>query len=185
MSSAFAYLGQWNEKTGRPALDQEWLDDAVARAAYEERSRGFDVVPADVRIAVETANTSRTPWVLHSWPGGVAAFRSTFFTPAGSIFRIIDWKDEGDRIFKWSVVEYSYPDDDKGYRQDQNIMLVRGNFNTDGTGTLTINDKSKPTVDRLSMDQVDVSGNWLDRPAFGEWGPLIDPDFGTMPGAPA
>ena len=44
---------------------------------------------------------------------------------------------------------------------------------------------SKPTVDRLSMDQVDVSGNWLDLPAIGEWGPLIHPGAGSMPGTPA
>lgn len=54
----------------------------------------------------------------------------------------------------------------------------------DGTGFLTINDKSRPTVERLSIDQIDVSGNWLDYPAFGDWHVLLDPDFGARPASP-
>jgi hypothetical protein len=183
MSTDYAYVEQWNAKVSLPILDKEWITEDTAREQYQ--SRRFDVVPGFVLEGQEQEPRVPAPWVLTVWSEGVSAFTSVFYTPGGSVFRTIEWKDEGERIFKWIVVDYTYADDDAPHRLSDSTMIVNGKFNTDGTGTLTINDKSKPTVDRLSMDHVDVSGNWLDRPVFGEWEPLLDPGLGTMPGAPA
>jgi hypothetical protein len=183
MSNDYAYVEQWNDMTNSPIADKEWISEDVARNRYG--SRRFDVVPRFVQDGQDQDPRIPAPWVLTAWGEGVTAFKSVFYTPGGSVGRVTQWKDEGDRIFRWIIVDYAYADDDTPHRLSDSIMIVRGKFNPDGTGTLTIDDKSKPTVDRLSMDQVDVSGNWLDRPSFGEWEPLIDPGAGSMPGAPA
>lgn len=54
------------------------------------------------------------------------------------------------------------------------MLLTIGRFEPDGTGTLQIEGKSGPTTQRLSIDQMDVSGQWLDIPAFGDWSRLSD-----------
>jgi hypothetical protein len=117
--------------------------------------------------------------VLTAYASGPVGFHVVFLNPAGSIWRIINYKNEDGRLFKWDVADYRYPDDAKRYGRDECTMLLTGKFNPDGTGSLTVNDKSKPTIDRLSMDQVDVSGHWLDRPEFGNWAQLVDPELGT------
>jgi hypothetical protein len=183
MTAEFAYVEQWNDMTNSPIGGATWISEDVARDRY--RAKRFDVVPGSAREGQRHDPPIAVPWVVTAWSEGVSAFTSVFYTPGGSVRRTIEWKDEGDRIFKWIVVDYTYADDTQRHSEWECAMIVKGKFNPDGTGTLTINDKSKPTVDRLSMDQVDVSGNWLDRPAFGEWGPLMDPGAGSMPGAPA
>jgi hypothetical protein len=172
----YAYLGQWNSMTGRPILDREWISEDEARAAYDDQTHGFDIVPRAVRDEAEAHGSSPTPWALSSSALGPLAFRVTFYLPTGSIFRIVDWKDEGERMFLWSVVDYLYPDQDTQYRRAQCLWIVRGLFNTDGTGTLSIKDKVASTLDRLSMDEVDLSGNWRDRPSFGDWAALVHTD---------
>ncbi|MFK3834610.1 hypothetical protein [Microbacterium sp. NPDC087868] len=83
-----------------------------------------------------------------------------------------------------SVIEYIYPDDTRWYAQYDCAKLFHGIMKPDGTGFRTINDKSRPTVDLLSIDQIDVLSNWLGRPAFGDWHVLLDPDFGVLPTSP-
>lgn len=183
MNTEFSYVEQWNDMTNSPIGGKEWISEDAARRLY--RSKRFDVVPAYVQDGQARDPRPPAPWVLTVWAGGVTAFKSVFYTPGGSMSRVVQWKDEGDRIFMWIVIDYTYADDTAPHHLSDSTMIVHGKFAPDGTGALEINDKSKPMVDRLSMDQVDVSGNWLDRPAFGQWGPLIDPGSGTMPGAAA
>ena len=179
----YAYLGRWNYKLNKPALGEEWISEDAARQMYEAQQGKFDVVPLAIADGQGGEPRPVPPWVLTAYAKGPLAFRVTFVNPVGSIWRMIDYKDVDGRLFKWVVVDYSYPDTTSRYRLDQNTMVVDGSFNPDGTGSLTINDKSKPTVDRLSMDQVDISKHWMDRPPFGAWEQLTDPEFGTTPSA--
>lgn len=185
MHAKYAYVGQWNARLRRPMPGESWLDEADARDAYESRSRRFDVVSADARAEGADGRGGPAPFVLTVWAGGVSAATTQFYTEHGTLWRSIEYKEVDGRLFTWIVDDYSYPGDDKRYAASQSILHLTGTFDPDGTGTLTVNDKSKPTVDRLSMDQVDVSGNWFERPAFGDWGPLVDPGAGTIPGPAA
>jgi hypothetical protein len=181
MGQSYAYLGRWNYKLNKPILGEEWISEEEARRAYEERTRMFDIVAAEIAQR-QTEQPRPTPaWVLTSFADGPTAFNATFVNRVGSIWRIIEYDNQDGRLFKATVLEYTYPDETHRYRQDECTMLLTGGFNPDGTGSLTVNDKSKPTIDRLSMDQVDVSRHWMDRPEFGNWEHLTDPEFGTPP----
>lgn len=72
--------------------------------------------------------------------------------PAGSVWRIVDYKQEDGRLFKGSVYEYTDPDEAQRYRLKEARLKTHGIFKSDGTGNLLVDDKSQPTVDELSMD---------------------------------
>ena len=118
-----------------------------------------------------------TPWTLRFYSQGDTRFRSTFFDEHGSVRRVIWYEVLDERLFRSEVTEYTYDyGRDPGRRdEDECVLLTHGLFKPDGTGTLQINDKSAATTQRLSVDQMNVSGQWLDVPAFGDWSRLSDP----------
>lgn len=178
----YAYLGAWNSRTKKPIAEEGWITPAEAQTKYDELTGHFEVVPYSVFEGQSADPRPATPWTVRFHSEGVWRFSSTFFDDHGSIYREISYKLVEERLFKASVVEYGhvYGPGDGRHDRAQSTSLTRGRFAPDGTGTLEINDKSQPTVERLSIDQIDVSGHWLDVPAFGEWAALADPDFGVQ-----
>lgn len=181
----YAYLGRWNYSLHKPVLDREWITEDEARAGLEAGIIRCDIVPGYVQGHEHERPRPRTPWVITAFGSGAMGFSVDFLTSGGSIARILEYKNVDGRLFLGSVTDYTYPDEDRYYRQSECTKFIYGITKPDGSGFLTINDKSQPTVVRLSIDQVDVSGNWLDRPAFGDWHVLLDPDLGTRLTAPS
>ncbi|WP_448058441.1 hypothetical protein [Cellulomonas hominis] len=114
-------------------------------------------------------------WVMGFHPG----VRVRFFTPAGSLWRLIDYKYIDGRLFQQANVTYTYPDDTHRYDEDESTILVSARFKPDGSGSIEINDKSQPTVQRTRFKDADFSTFWMDWPAFEDWDQLANPDFGT------
>lgn len=182
MTEGYAYLGQWNSSTASPVPDNGWISAEEARQRFDEGTRRFDVVPASTHDAQGSGGPAVPPWVLTCWEGGRACTVS-FLTAGGSAWRVVEYEEEDGRLFRAVVHEYTFPDQEGRYRPKEAQLKTRGTFRPDGTGTVTVDDKSSPTVGRLSLDQVDVSGNWMPVPAFGAWELLTDPDDAAAPSA--
>jgi len=183
-SPTYAYLGRWNYSLHKPVPDESWITEDEARSGLEAGVIRCDIVPAEVYTRRDETPRPSSPWVITAFGGGATGFSVNFLTQHGSIRRIVDYDNVDGRLFMGSVIDYTYPDDARWYAQYDCTQLFYGILKPDGTGFLTINDKSRPTVERLSIDQIDVSGNWLDYPAFGDWHVLLDPDFGARPTPP-
>ncbi|MFJ4254000.1 hypothetical protein [Microbacterium sp. NPDC090003] len=183
-SPDYAYLGRWNYSLQEPVPDESWIPEAEAKADYDSCTVAFDIVDGDVnRFREETRLIP--PWVITSFGGVLSGFRVNHLTAQGSVRLDIHFEHVQGRLFLGTLLDYTYPDDDRYYRRSDSTQILYGIMNPDGTGFLTIDDKSRPTVERLSMDQVDVSNNWLDRPGFGDWHVLLGPDAGTRLTSPS
>lgn len=178
----YAYLGAWNSRTKKPIAEEGWITPAEAQTKYDELTGHFEVVPYAVFEGQSRDPRAGTPWTVRFYSAGEWRFRSTFFDDHGSIYREIWYQLIEGRLFKSLVSEFTYPyaPDDGRQNRSGAVVTTNGSFAPDGTGTLEINDKSQSAVERLSIDQIDVSGHWLDVPAFGEWAALADPDFGNQ-----
>ena len=176
--SDYAYLGRWNQIMWQPILDEGWISEHEARAFYEQQSQAFSIVPAESRDAEGKVPAA---WALTAWSEGVAQFEVEFFSPSGSTVRVIDYQDFGDRTFKWIVHDYTYADDKRCYSRSDCVLVERAEFNPDGTGSVLVNDSSEPTTTRFEADNIDVSGHWMDRPVFGDWTNLINPNYDNNP----
>lgn len=183
-SPTYAYLGEWNNELRTPTPLGPWITEEEARAGLEAGAIRCDIVPGYVQEREHERPRPHTPWVITAFGGGVTGFTVSHLSRHGSIQRIVEYDNIDGRLFVGGLIDYTYPDDTRWYAQYDCIKLLHGIMKPDGTGFLTINDKTQPTVERLSIDQIDVSENWLDRPAFGDWHVLLDPNFGTHPAAP-
>ena len=183
-SPAYAYLGRWNYSLQKPVPDESWIAADEAQAGLAAGAIRCDIVPGEVFTRRDERPRPSTPWVITAFGGGVTAFKVFTLEPRGSISRIVHFKNLEGRLFRSAVIEYTYPDATRFYAQYDCVSVRDARFKPNGTGFLTIDENSRPAVEQHSFDQIDVSGNWLDRPAFGDWHVLLDPDFGARPTAP-
>ena len=160
----YRYLGSWNFLLNRPIASDGWINDAEAQRRYESGSGLFAVVDADA------GNGVAPKFVLEVSPSKVdPGFRAIFLNDAMSIVEVITYKTVDGRLFKWISVNYEYPDETTKYELDESTMIVKGKTSPSGDGLLTINDKSKPTVEKVSFRDVPVDDRWLPIPTFGDW----------------
>jgi len=173
------YATRWSTKTRLPTPDSRWLEEDEARAIYESGASMLEVVDAAVR---DEAGVPRARWVLGLGPSG--RVRAQFFTPAGSIWRSTDYDVVDGRLWRWISDDYTYPDDARRYVEFESTGHITATFRPDGTGTIDFIDHSKPDVDRARLTEAPVAGFWMDRPVFGQWDQLADPDYGIPPETP-
>ncbi|GAA1847094.1 hypothetical protein ACFQZV_09045 [Microbacterium koreense] len=164
------------------------LTEAEARARYEldaaRREDWFGIVRLD-------ADQDRPVSYLQMCPraNGVSLQK---LTPQGSIEADYVWGAYYDpsnlepytgdehRVFLGGVTWYAYPDDDRFYRRGQAAGQVSMDFRTDGYAKeeqVTNRGFGQPAdVETREFQDVDVSANWFDIPAFGEWDAFFHPD---------
>lgn len=172
MPNGYRYLERWNFLQNEPALDEGWIDEAEARERFQTRSSGFSFVNA------EAGDGTVVPeFVIVASVESLLRFRCQFLNPAGSVTRVIDYKDVDGRLFKEQVIDYRYPDDKNRYPLRASTLTYTGVFETNGYGAVVINDKSQPTAQTREYRDVPVEGNWMPVPAFGEWENLTKPDY--------
>ena len=179
MPHTYAYLGAWNDWLNKPLLDEGWIEEDEARARYEGLRDHFEVGPTPSSRASRMNRDSSPPGRCASTRRGTPASVRPSSTSAGPVRRVVWYELVDGRLFRSEVTEYAYDYAQEHGRRDEDecVLLTIGRFEPDGTGTLWIEDKSVPTSRRLSIDQIDVSGQWLDVPAFGDWSRLSDPRF--------
>lgn len=110
-------------------------------------------------------------WVIHS----STSFGVDFFDKHGSTRRkvVYEWIDG--RLFRSSITDRSYPDDQQFWRENQSTGKTAIMFKPDGTGLLE--NRVRATKERTVTELIglDVSAHWLEVPAFGSWEALTDP----------
>lgn len=90
----------------------------------------------------------------------------------GSVLEVFDYSFvEGDeRLFMDNYKVYVYPDEASTPQTfSQSVAHKSWVFRTDGTATCREVVKPMPDARVTEYQDVDVSGNWRDRPAFGDW----------------
>jgi len=179
VSGDVLYTTEWNDWTGHPMPGHRWLEEGEARAIYEGCTSMLEVVDAAVR---DEARVPRARWVLGLSPSG--RVRAQFFTPAGSIWRSTDYDVVDGRLWRWISRDYTYMDDSVRHGRSEATFQIASEFRPDGTGTIDFIDKSKPDVDRARLTEAPVSRFWMDRPVFGQWDQLADPDYGIPSESP-
>lgn len=172
LTTDYRYLGRWNYLLNRPIESQDWIDEAEAQRRYETGGDFFTVVDAAADDGVAPK------FVIAVSPSRVApGFRATFLKDALSIVEMVDYKTVDGRLFEWIFVNYEYLDETTKYRRGESTVIVEGKTEPNGDGILRINDKSLPTVEKISCRDIPVDHRWLPVPGFGEWETLTKRSF--------
>ena len=171
MTQDVLYTDRWNDITRRPALGHEWLDVDTASSRYQSTT-GIDVVDAPDR---DTQGVPRPRWVLGIGTSG--RVRASFYTPAHSLWRQIDYDWTEGRLWRWITVDYTYPNDTDTFTEDEAVLDVQAEVRPDGTGDLAVVDRSTTPMRRLVTEFVGMARDtyWIDVPEFGNWAGLANP----------
>lgn len=174
----YRYGLKWNVRRGHPV---EEIDEATARERFREGPQ----------FSVSRITHGRTvpDYTLSMQPGGTH-LRVLKYDEFGSTVEIFDFSErEGDdRLFMNGYAVYVYPDDETRPRTfSQAVAHKSWVFREDGTATCREVVKPQPDARISEYRDLDVSGHWRERPAFGEWdgfGEHPEPAGGTA-GGPA
>ena len=163
----YRYGQNWNAGRGRPGLE---IDEATAR-------QRFDDGPF---FSVSRLAEGRTvpDYTLVLQPGG-SHVRVNRYDDNGSTVEVFDYSQrEGqDRLFMDNYKLYVYPDDKTGPRTfTESLAHKAWVFREDGTATCRETVKGMPEARISEYRDLDMSGHWRARPAFGEWD-----SFGDQP----
>lgn len=170
MTQDVLYTSRWNDLTRQPARGHSWLTEDEARRRYES-SQGVEIVDATLR---DTDGTPRPRWVI----GAYGRVRVQFFTPAGSVWREVDYDLIDGRLWRWITVDYTYADDGQ-HDQPDAVLTIEVSTRPDGTGTMSIDDTAAGERSVSEFTDVPTDGGWLDVPRFGDWKQLADPGPGA------
>jgi hypothetical protein len=174
-TSDVQYTGRWSSKTRLPFPGVGWYDEEKARAIYDARQDFLCVVDASERLEDDRP---RQRWIIGV--SGSEGFRCGFFTPAGTLYRQIDYAPRQGRLWRETTVDYRYPDDSRFYaRGAESLGHTVARFEPDGSGTVLYVESGNPVGEEVQMRDAPVSGFWMDRPKFGDWSQLSDPMYGV------
>ncbi|WP_148234246.1 hypothetical protein [Cellulomonas flavigena] len=174
--SEVLYTTRWNDLTRRPLAGHSWITPDEARRRYDE-AQGLEIVDASTR---DEDGTQRPLWVV----GAHGRFRVELLTPGGAVARSVDWDLVDGRLWRWVTVEYVYLDDDTAHVDSDATLELTTTARPDGTASFSMRDESGESH-VTQFDDVATDGYWLDVPAFGEWGPLVNATLGAATGPPA
>ena len=158
----------------KPFPGHRWLSVDEARATYESGSK-IEVVDAVER---DTEGNPKARWVIGLGISG--RVRVQFFTPGGSVSQSTDYDSINGRLWRWISRTFVYPDPDTRYLRSQCTSMITAEFRPDGTGKVQI-DEGGEAVPTARLTAAPVEGFWLDRPQFGDWSDLTNPDYGRPP----
>lgn len=169
------YTGRWSSDTRRPFPGVGWYDEVRARSAYEQRAELVCVVDARERL---DDDRPRQRWVIGASTTG--DFRCSFFTPAGTLYRQIDYVERDGRLWRETTLDYRYPDDESFYLSGlESLGHTIARFAPAGSGSVLYVESGNPVAEEVPLHDAPVTGFWLDRPEFGDWSRLSDPLYGV------
>jgi len=168
------YTGRWSDQTRLPFPGVGWYDEERARRDYDDPRAFLLVVDAAERL---DDDRPRQRWTIGCSAG---AFRCEFYTPAGTLYRAIDYLPRDGRLWRDTTIDYQYPDRENYYLSGvESLGHTTARFSPDGSGTVRYVESGNPVGEEVQLRDVPVSGFWLDRPEFGDWSRLSDPMYGV------
>ncbi|GAA4625852.1 hypothetical protein [Cellulomonas oligotrophica] len=179
MVSNIRYADYWTE--GRAYSATSWIDAEEARRRYEVGDEAFTAViwpdsgeEAGRPLAAVSIGQSRRVGVI-------------FLDEHGTRKRSVDYDWRDGRLWRWITTDFEYPDDSRRYRVDRATRVIKAKFEPNGNARVEIRDRiaSPNEKDVVTAEEVPVQGFWLDRPPFGEWSDLLNPDYGVSEPRPA
>lgn len=179
MRDGVLYTTRYNLATRRPARDHAWVPPDEAERLVRA-GEGIEVVDASRR---DTDGALTPLWLVGLAASG--AIRVQLLSPAGSVVRVSDYEVVDGRLWRSSSSDYDYADDSGRHRLAEAHLTVRTTRAPDGTGTLSIKDGASAPTHVASFTDIPTEGGWLDIPAFGDWGPVVDATMGPTPDVPA
>lgn len=171
-------VGGWVPNARAPRPISRFVDPDEARARYEATNEVL-VIDALTRSA---DGRPRPRWVLGFGASGGA--RAQFFDALNRLVTIVDYSAIDGRLFRQFTTVYAYPDEERYYRQSQAVHVGSLRLDPDGTGHESRADKVEGHVETGDVRDASVSACWTDRPAFGQWADLTDPEFGLSGNLP-
>ncbi|WP_020018175.1 hypothetical protein [Promicromonospora sukumoe] len=144
---------------------------AAAEQLYESRGAMEVVDAADV----DAAGTPRPRWTIE-FSGCDARVR--FLDRHGAVWRQVDYRTIDGRLWRQRVSDYTYPDGSRLWEPSELMSEVESVVHPDGTGSLTILDKTKCKPGTWLVSQFSARASeayWVDRPEFGGWAALTHP----------
>lgn len=177
MSEDVLYTTRWVDTTRKPAPGHRWLSVEEARDAWNAGYEARGLVTVVDAVKRDEDGNPRARWVIGGSSTGRVRVR--FFTPGGSVQRSTDYDVIDGRLWRWISVTYVYPDQENRYYEFQTLRKITEEFRPDGTGTVEFDEKDESVLHTARLTGAPVSGFWLDRPEFGDWSHLTNPEYGV------
>lgn len=166
------YTTSWSTQTRRPHPGDDWLAPSAAERVYAERG---DVMVVDAS-SIAPDDSLRPTWLLSFAANGWV--RVSFFNPAGSLWRDSDYQPVDGRLWRQRVTDYAYPDDESFFLQMEAVRRVTTVFSPDGSADVEDVVTADRQARRAHLENLGLAGLWLDRPEFGDWLHLSEPNYG-------
>lgn len=156
----YRYGLKWNVRRGHPV---EEIDEATARERF---------ATAPQLSVTRIAEGQQVPdYTLTLGPEG-SHVRVVTYDENGSVVEVFDYAfvEGDDRLFMDNYKAYVYPDGaTKPLSFMESVAHKAWVFREDGTATCREVVKPMPDARISEYRDLDVSGNWRVRPAFGDW----------------
>ena len=128
----------------------------------------LQVCPRANGVVLQKLNRSGSIEASYTWVA--------YYTPQ----KLLAYEGAEERVFFAGVTQYTYPDNDTFYRQNQSLKHTTISFRPDGYAKeekVTKHGFGEPSDVELSEFQnVDVSANWFTIPEFGDWTAFFHPE---------
>ena len=173
-----AFGERWRPQTATPAKGYPTYTAAQAQAMYEGDEQFTLVV-------VGIVHGDDGPWIgwalgFEGVDGASARVQATWYTRGGSITGKAHYDHIDGRLFRSGSTRYTFPDEVNYYGASESLEMVMFDYKPDGTGVVWLTVREGGEVERRdgTFEGAPVEGLWMDRPAWGEWGQLLDWRYG-------
>jgi hypothetical protein len=98
--------------------------------------------------------------------------KAFFYDGAGSVWMIYDFTKQEQRLFLSEITCYTYPSNGEFHRRSEALGIETISYTPEGVAHQRIDDKTRPEIEAIDRDSVDVTSHWRNIPEFGYWAPL-------------
>ncbi|MDN5559166.1 MAG: hypothetical protein L0G23_06985 [Ruaniaceae bacterium] len=176
--TAYRYMNQWNSWTLRPIGSKRYLGEAEARERYETGGDAFEVIPEPDPV------TGIPAWQIRAYTGD-GSFTVWHFNQYGVLTRTVGFRLYDGRLFHDEVLDYFYPEgEDRDRRRSKSSSLITTYIKPNGTSKVIYSDVIPGQEHVEEYRNVPIDSYWAERPAFGHWETLANPNYGDTTPTP-
>lgn len=169
--TAYRYVNQWNRRLLRPIGGEPYLDEADARDRYENGGDAFEVIPEP------HPETGVPAWSMRVFTGD-GSFDVWHYNEHGTTTRVVGFRVYDGRLFHDEVLDYFYPEDGSDARQTKSSSHITTYIKPDGTTKIIYTNVIPGQENVEEYRNVPIDSYWAERPAFGHWETLTNPNYG-------